>query len=124
MDAWAGILLGGLFGGGGIGAVLVFVATRKRDKQAGIAERFDDASELAKYIDARVEEKVKPIRERLAEVEAESQQIQNAFRVWISAVWFWNKRGRNGDVPMPPPLILARLGLDYVADDWPTEPSI
>ena len=122
MDAWAGILIGGLLGGGGLGAVLVFVATRKRDSQAGIAERFDDASELAKYIDARVEEKVKPIREQLASVESEAREIRASFRAWILAVWSWNTRGRSGDLPMPPQKILLHLGLEHFADEWPTEP--
>jgi hypothetical protein len=122
MEPWVGTLLGGVFGGGGLAAVLVFIATRKRDNAAGIAERFDDASELSKYIDERVEAKVKPIRDQLGKVTRDSQEIQDAFRAWVSAVWVWHQRGRFGDLPMPPAQILSRIGLGHFADDWPTEP--
>lgn len=125
MEAWVGTLLTGLLGGGGLAAVLVFIATRKRDKQSGITERFDDASQLAQYIREEVERQVAPIRERLQTVEAESTEIQNAFREWIFSVWRWNTRGRVGEIPMPPPQILHRLEIGYLAeDDWHTEPPI
>ena len=90
--------------------------------QADLAARFDDASELAKYIDTRVEAAVAPLREELKKVKAESHEIQDAFRSWISGVWLWDQRGRKGDLPMPPQSILARLGLGNFVDEWPTEP--
>jgi hypothetical protein len=123
MEAWVGTLIGGLLGGGTIAAILVFIATRKRDTQTGIAERFDDASELSKYIDERVEAKVAPLREKLRRVEQESGEIKGAFSRWVSAVWIWNQRGRFGEIPMPPTDILTRLDLGHFADDWPTEPT-
>lgn len=92
-------------------------------KQADLAARFDDASELTKYIDQRVEEKVAPIREELAKVKRESHEIQDAFRTWVSAVWLWHQRGRVGELPMPPVEILTRLGLSHFVDEWPTEPD-
>jgi hypothetical protein len=122
MEAWVGIVITSVLGGGTISAILVYAATRQRNRQTGIAERFDDASELSKYIDARVEAKVAPIRDELATVKKESHEIQDAFREWVSGVWLWNKRGRVGDIPMPPTKILSRLGLGHFVDEWPTEP--
>lgn len=92
-------------------------------RQADLAARFDDASELTKYIDERVEAKVAPLRDELARVKAESHEIQDAFRTWVSAVWLWHQRGRVGDLPMPPAAILSRLGLAHFVDEWPTEPQ-
>lgn len=92
-------------------------------RQADLAARFDDASELTKYIDERVEAKVAPLREELARVKRESHEIQDAFRTWVSAVWLWHQRGRQGELPMPPAAILTRLGLAHFVEEWPTEPS-
>lgn len=131
MEAWVGTLLSGLLGGGTIAAILVFIATRKRDKSSDISDRWDDASELAQYIrgeiakevEKEVERQVAPMRDKLAKVEKESHELQDAFRDWVVGVWKWNQRGRAGDIPMPPIPILARLGLSNFIDDWPTEPN-
>src|SRR3546814_738985 len=85
--------------------------------------RFDNASELAKYVDERVEAKVKPVRDRLAEVEAKLRESQSTVRTWILAVLSWARRGKPGDVPIPPAALLTDLGLDHFIDDWPTEPT-
>lgn len=96
-------------------------------QDTAISSRWDDASELAQYIRAEVaqevERQVKPMREKLAKVEKESHELQDAFRDWVVGVWKWNQRGRAGDIPMPPVPILARLGLSNFIDDWPTEPK-
>lgn len=121
-----------LVGAGGltalVSAILVFVATRKRDQSTDLSSRWDDASELSQKmreaIEKEVERQVAPIRTELEKVKAESHEIQNAFREWIIGVWKWGQRGRLGDMPMPPPQILHRLGLGYLADDeWHTEPT-
>lgn len=111
-------------------AVLGWLRFRPKDrveveaqKQVALSERFDDASSLAKYIDQRVEEKVKPIRDELERVKRENHEVSDAFRTWVSAVWLWHQRGRRGDLPMPPVAVLSRLGLAHFADDWPTEPT-
>lgn len=82
-----------------------------------LAARFDDASELAKYIDARVEEKVKPIREQLEKVKTESHEMHDAVRAHFTQLWFWDQRGRLGPLPMLPTSILVRLGLGHLLDE-------
>lgn len=124
VPAWVGIVLGGLTGGGLLSAVLIFIATRKRDAQSGIAERFDDASELTKYVDARIEAAVAPLRKELEQVKTESHQMNDAIRARETQLWMWDQKGRLGDLPKLPDPILHRLGLGYFADaDWHTEPS-
>jgi len=121
---WMGILVTGLLSGGGLASILVFIATRKRDTATVIAERFDDASELSRYIDDRVEAKVGPIRVELATVKAESHEMHAAVRARETQLWLWDQRGRPGQLPMLPDPILHRLGLGYMADDdWHTEPT-
>lgn len=89
-----------------------------------IAARFDDASELSKYIDQRVEAKVAPIREELEKVKTESHQMHDAVRARETQLWLWDQKGRPGQLPKLPNPILHRLGLGYLADDdWHTEPS-
>lgn len=120
---WLPILVGGILSGGLISAVLVFIATRKRDVGVDLAERFDDASQLAKYVREEVERQIAPIRAELEQVRNESEETRNAFRAWIIGVWRWNQTGRVGDLPMPPTDVLHRLDLHHLAYDWPTEPS-
>lgn len=96
---------------------------RKIAGNTDLASRFDDASELARYIREEVERQVTPIREELQQVKKDSHDIQDAFRTWVSAVWLWHQRGRVGELPMPPATILTRLGLGHFVEDWPTEPS-
>lgn len=121
-----------LVGGGGltaiIGAVLVFVATRKRDRSTDLAARWDDASELSQKmreaIEKEVERQVAPIRTELEQVKNESHEMNVAVRSRETQLWLWDQRGRPGSLPMLPDPILHRLGLGYLADDeWHTEPS-
>lgn len=121
-----------LVGGGGItalvGYVLVFVASRKRDRSTDLASRWDDASELSQKmreaIEREVERQVAPIRTELEQVKNESHEMSVAVRARETQLWLWDQRGRPGQLPMLPDPILHRLGLGYLADDeWHTEPS-
>lgn len=108
-----------LFGAGGmitlITGVLVFVATRKRDRSTDLASRWDDASELSQRmrdaIEKEVERQVAPIREELQNVKAESHEMHNAVRTRETQLWLWDQRGRPGRLPMLPAPIMQRLGL-------------
>lgn len=113
---WLPIAVGGLFGGGGIGALFVFIATRKRDRASDIADRFEDASELAKYVDARVETIVAPIREELKRVKTEAHEFHAAVRTRETQLWVWDQRGRPGTLPMLPGPVLERLDLRHLLD--------
>lgn len=128
MGTWVPLLITGLLGGGGLGAVLVFVATRKRDRSADFASRWDDASELSQKmreaIEREVERQVAPIRAELEKVKSESHEMNVAVRARETQLWLWDQRGRPGQLPKLPDPILHRLGLGYLADDdWHTEPS-
>lgn len=120
-----------LVGGGGLtallGSVLVYVATRKRDRSTDISARWDDASELSQYIrkeiEQEVERQVAPIRAKLERVESESHQMNDAVRARETQLWLWDQRGRPGDLPMLPAPILHRLGLGHLTEGWQTEPS-
>lgn len=92
-------------------------------RQASLSERFDDASELAKYIREEVERQVAPIRAELKTVKEESTEFHAAVRTRETQLWLWDQRGRQGALPMLPGPILERLGLGHLVDDWPTEPT-
>ena len=116
-----------LVGGGGAtalaGSVLVFIATRKRDHSTDIAARFDDASELARYIREEVERQVAPLRVELKQVKDESHEMNDAVRAHATQLWLFDQRGRTGLLPMLPSPILHKLGLGHIAEGWNTDPT-
>ncbi|ERG63552.1 hypothetical protein L332_03680 [Agrococcus pavilionensis RW1] len=118
MEAWIGWVLGG----GGLAALfsawLVYKASKRRNTDLALAERFDDASELARYInervEAEVERKVAPFRAELEKVKGESHEMNDAVRARETQLWLWDQRGRMGLLPMLPTPILERLGLGHL----------
>lgn len=94
-------------------------------QQVALAERFDDASQLAQYIREEVERQVTPIREEMQRVKQESHEFHDAVRARETQLWLWDQRGRAGDLPMLPAPILERLGLgNLVVPNLPRkEPS-
>lgn len=118
MDGWLALLVGGVLGGGGLGAVLVFVATRKKDKATVVAERFDDASELSKYIrveiDKAVDKAVAPLKAEIAKLREEQEQVHAAVRVREQSLWLWNFRNRVGPIPELPRETLEKLNLGHL----------
>lgn len=84
-------------------------------QQNAVSERWDDASELAtrmrEYIAQEVERQVKPIREELERVKAESHEMNDAVRARETQLWLWDQRGRVGVMPMLPAPLLQKLGL-------------
>jgi len=125
MEAWLPILLGGGGGAGLVAAWLVYKASKRRNTDLSLAERFDDASELAKYIreqvaeqvEAEVERRVAPIRKELQTIKAESHEMNDAVRAHVTQQWLWDQRGRPGSLPMLPAPILERLGLAHLHPD-------
>jgi len=111
-----------IFGGGGlagvVAALLVFAAAKRRNTDQALAERFDDASELARYIReqvaTQVEEQLAPMRKELAKVKDESHEMNDAVRARETQLWMWDQRGRLGALPMLPFPILERLGLSHL----------
>lgn len=88
-------------------------------QEAAIAARWDDASELAKYIreqiEVEVERQVAPIRSELKRVKDESHEMYDAVRSRETQLWLWDQRGRPGDLPALPTPILNRLGIGHLA---------
>lgn len=116
----------------GIGGLWFFLRTHRKAaiekevaRQSALAERFDDASHLAEYIRAEVERQVQPIRDELKRVTAESHEMRDAVRAHFTQLWFWDQRGRLGQLPMLPAPILIRLGLGHLLEEpfGDTEPA-
>lgn len=114
MPEWMLTLILGLVGGGGVAGVITALATRQSGKANEIAGRFDDASELAKYIREEVERQVAPIRAELERVKNESHEMHDAVRARETQLWLWDIRNRPGPMPTLPAPILRRLGLAYL----------
>lgn len=91
-----------------------------------IAERWDDASELAKWMQATITEKVereverqvKPLREKLEKAEAAADELKRAVRVYATQLWLWDRNGRPGGMPALPNPLVDILGLGHL---WPAE---
>lgn len=114
MPEWMLTLILGLVGGGGVAGVITALATRQSSKANELAGRFDDASELAKYIREEVERQVAPIRAELERVKNESHEMHDAVRARETQLWLWDIRNRPGPMPTLPAPILRRLGLAYL----------
>lgn len=124
MEMWLPLVVGGGGLAGVVGYWLVHLAAQRRntdlarrEREMTIAERFDDASELAKYINERVEAEVErlvaPIREEMQKVKNESHEMNDAVRARETQLWLWDQRGRSGSLPKLPAPILERLGLGH-----------
>lgn len=117
------------------GAYLVFRGKRGENKNveaqnhnSAIGDRWDDAvglsSKMQEYITSEVEKQVAPIRERLAVVEAESHEMNSAFRTYAVQNWLWDSRGRLGSMPMLPLPILHRLGIGHLTANEDLEDTL
>lgn len=115
MPAWVIPTLGILLSGGGIGAVLVFIATRKKDKQVVIAERFDDASELSRYIRAEIEKAVAPLREEIDALKQEKRAVHDDVRARETLLWVWDRQNRQGPIPELSAATLEKLGISHLS---------
>ncbi len=134
MPEWLAIALPSVLGGGSLAAILVFIATRKRDKDTAVSERFDDAKEIAALIKVEVEKAVdvatKPLIKRVSDLEsaverltAEAQRLHDGIREWATRLWLWNRTGRNGNMPGPPQQLRESVDLGYLLEDTePVEP--
>lgn len=123
MEAWAQLLGGGsafVFAA----AILVFVATRKRDKNTDSQERFTANIELNKYIDGVVAAAIAPLlteiaslKSGMATVNARELTTKNILRRYFQRLLWWDERGRDGDMPMPSPADMATLDLADIENE-------
>ncbi|MFD5599910.1 hypothetical protein ACFWHR_07610 [Leucobacter sp. NPDC058333] len=134
MDTLA--VLGLIIGPGGIIALVIAFfrdrrtarSTEASNQNTAIGERWDDVVGLSEkmqaFIAAEVEKQVAPFKKELAEVKAESHDMNTAFRSYAVQSWMWDNRGRLGDMPMLPLPILHRLGIGHLATDEDLEDTI
>jgi uncharacterized protein HemX len=89
-------------------------------EQGTISGRFKDADALMKYIDDKVEERVKArtaeLERKLEGVRRQSDEMNRAVHQNVTQQWLWDHRGRPGELPMLPGPILDILGLGHFAD--------
>jgi len=127
---WVNILVaGGIFGLAG--ALLVFVATRKRDKSTDSQERFGANIELNKYIDTKVTAALAPalqqiveLKEDLAKVVNREQTTKETLRRYFQRLLWWDQRGRPGEMPMPSAADMATLSLTDIEEDTLTASQV
>lgn len=81
--------------------------------RVALADRFDDASLMAKYIREEVE---KEVERQVAPIRRQSEEMNDAVRARETQLWLWDQRGRRGELPMLPIPILVRLGIAHFAD--------
>lgn len=94
-----------LLGGGGIfmliAAVLVFVATRRRDRDASTQAVFNQADELNQYVDGRIRTITDPLNIKINAMQERDTKVKNILLAHFQGLRFWNSNGRRGPMPMP-----------------------
>ena len=83
-------------------------------KQSIFNERFDDASELAQYIQERIDLAIRPLQSEIDELKKDAHETHDAFRSFFTELWIWDWKGRNGPMPIFPELLLAKLKLGHL----------
>ena len=89
-------------------------------KQVALSERYDDASDLAKYVQeqvkAAVEEAVAPLRKQIEELKAQNHRVHDAFRSFFTKLWVWDRNGRIGQMPAVDPQLMEELRLAHLLE--------
>lgn len=85
-------------------------------KQTVFSERFDDASEFARYVNTQIEAAVAPLRKELEEFKEQHHRITDAFRVFFTRLWVWDQRGRIGPMPVADAALLKELRLAHLLE--------
>lgn len=100
-----------VFGGGifiGFGALLTFIATRKKDTSTDLQSRFADNIGLNEYLDTKVTAalapalaQIKALEEDMKILTARERATKEIVRRFFQRLIFWNEQGRTGVMPMP-----------------------
>jgi hypothetical protein len=117
-----------LLSGGGLfvlaSAILVYAATRKRDRSTDSQERFAANIELNKYVDGRIELATGPLLAKIERLESlvtaqgsRETQVKNILRGFFQRLLFWDGNGRRGRMPMPTLEDMDVLDLEVVVED-------
>jgi hypothetical protein len=109
---WIGPLVGG--GGifAGLGALLTYLATRKKTVVDDATQRFQDNLALNQYIDERVKAATDKLVVRVEALEAREDNTKKIVRRFFQRLVFWDLHGRNGPMPMPSPTDMRDLELE------------
>ena len=113
-----------LASGGTAAAFVGWLRFRKKDKveveaqrQVALGELFDNANDLQQYVQAQakaaVEIAIAPLQAEIDELKKASHRIHDAFRSFFAQLFFWDRNGRRGPMPVVPDDILEELRLGH-----------
>lgn len=120
---------------GVLGSVLLYKGTNqgnrnvaKKDDRSADNEEFKNAVNIWDQLDERIEKEVQkriePYENRLSVVETDLKDLTDSFKAYVTQIWVWNYRGRQGEMPRLPQLILHKLGLGHLVDSDDIEDTI
>lgn len=81
----------------------------KAQAQSQLSELFEDTTALKKYVDEAVATAVAPLERKLET----ASRLHSAFRTFFTQVFFWDRGGRVGPLPLVPANVLEELRLEH-----------
>ena len=106
-------------------------AAGKAASAAAAKAQFEANIELNKYIDGRVEAALEEPLKQIAELQdrvelltTRERTTKDILRRWVQRLFFWDERGRKGDMPMPSVADMATLDLSDIESDTKTRAEV
>jgi hypothetical protein len=105
-----------LFGGGGlvglIAAVLIYIASRKKDVATDNQDRFQTSMDITNLIRTEVKAATQPLLDRIDALEKGVLTSRTILYAHFQRLSWWDERGRNGALPLPEDKDFEALGID------------